>query len=671
MLNEQQLAAVTADDSRPILVIAGPGAGKTLVLTLRIAWLIEKGVKPEGILATTFTRKAADEMKQRLVGIVGQKAVDALIVNTIHGVCYGMLREEGLVASVIEAREQQQLLEDILGRNGIRWDVGWQYPLYWIRQAKMALVKPNGSQEWFHQTLLEARADRWQAMDFSLKLEQCYRRYEGAKKSLGLIDFDDMVMEVALRLREDANFCRRWQGRVSHVLLDEAQDTTRVSFEILRALSEPELRFFAVGDPRQSLYRWANADPDQVIYGFRRLLPKAIVLPLEVNYRSTRRIVEATNRVMEGLFDSEERAEYRTAVIPHPGAAEGAAIEVRHFPDVDEEAAWVAEVIRNEMANGLRPKDFFVLYRLNAQSRAVEDALAEAKIPYVVQGSPGFWERKVVRDILAYLALVHDPSDNDAFRQVANIASAEHPTFYRGFGMRFFTDCRAASPVLWEGMLRIQDRLDDFQRMGVRDLVRLVERVRAESAGDPALAVGLIRSLCYDAWLRRKEGIPEDADVAGQEGFEDLEELQAAVARFRSIPEVLEHVERMRHLARERQKGTNLDAVVLSTIHRCKGLQRRAVIGIGLSECILPHWRSDSELEMMWRQGKVARDELPVLHRSSVYDERCAAFVLVSRAQELLCLSTVGEYRGRRLNPSRFLAEASSGIFVREVRKTP
>jgi len=641
-LDAQQRAAVESPIDDAALVLAGAGSGKTLTLTTRVAWLVNQGVDPSRIVACTFGRKAADEMKERLVPLIGD-AVNQLMVNTIHGLCLGILADEGLAKEVISITDQRKILEAALSE--ANWDVGWKYPLYWIRRAKVNLVEPDKA-EWFLAEALSRVAQRYQAEDTARRVARVYRFYERERSLQKLMDFDDMLMWVGLRLRRDRAFRQRWQSRIDYVLVDELQDTSRLSVEILETLAAPQNRLFGVGDDFQSLYRFNCADPAHNVFGFLGRTPGHLY-KIETNYRSTQRLVSLGNAL--GLAQYSADSEFRKELKARPGATEGDEVEIGKFEDVYGEASWVADGIEQ---NQFAPGDVFCLYRMNCQSRVIEDELIRRGIPYIIMGSLGFYDRAVVKDVVAYLRLVEDEHSDEAFQRVANIASIFHGKHYRGFGKVFYRECtEAGERSLWEGMLRIRDRQTSFKRAGIEDLVSLIEILRTEGEKKPARTVALIREYCYDEWLRRKEGVAEgDEDT---QAFDDLAELVEAASAFPTIKAMLEHVDMIQEMKARQDKKMEMECVVLATIHRIKGMERKVVFGVGMVDGVLPHWRSDPSIF----PDLHGRDVLPTENTSSVEEERCAAYVLVTRAKERLFLSCPMEWRGRAVSPSRFLYE--------------
>lgn len=643
-LDEQQYAAVVAPVDSPVLVLAGAGSGKTRVLTMRVVHLIKSGVRPESLVVTTFTRKAADELKERLVPLIGKEVAGSVMCNTIHGVCLAMLREEDMAREVISDYEKRKIIEE--GLHTVNWDCGWRYPAYWISRLKAAVVDGLRAEQWLRQRLEQCGVSHWQAQDLAVKLAAVYRSYERDKGYVGKMDFDDMIFLTAKKLREDAAFKKKWQDRVETVLIDEAQDDMRLAVEILETVAEPENRVFMCADDMQELYGWNLADVAHNVFGFLERYPTAKMCKIETNYRSTKKIVAVSNRLVMRQYGP-EREKFRKIVKPRPDAADGVDIVVVEAEDVYEEAGKVRDWMTDLLNDGKKPGDFFVLYRLNAQSRAIEDALIGAGIPYMILGSLGFYDRAVIKDVMSYVKLVEDKNDNEAFRRVANIASIWHEKHFRGFGGQFFAECGARHQSLWHGMLAIKQYQNKFKKSGIDDLEMFMRTLEKDGEHKPAKTIGMVREYSYDAWIRKREGVPEGHDVEGV--FDDLEELMEASQRFETNADMLAYIEKLREAKKRQQAEGDANVVTLSTVHRAKGLESPCVAVVGVSDGILPHWRAVNPEQVV--------DQLPTDSESSVEDERCICFVAVSRAKERLLLSTIKTFRGRELTPSRFLGE--------------
>jgi DNA helicase-2/ATP-dependent DNA helicase PcrA len=674
--NPQQLAAIRHDaPGTAALVLAGAGSGKTTVLTHRVAELIKRGVPPEQILCCTYTRKAADEMRFRLSALVGP-AGSRVTANSIHGVGYGILRDNGYDKHTLIAEwEAKRALNDVLGPKRLNWDIGYGYVAKWITEAKLAGVWVEGAQAeaFFLAQLLRLNVADWLARQWAQKLAVAYAHYESEKKLAKKIDFADMVFQ-AWRLLVNPDTLRaaalqRYRMRWAHVLTDESQDTTKMQLDVLEAIAHPKDDLFAVGDDAQLLFRFAGADVDDNIYGFGKRFPRWQLYPLEVNYRSTHEIVDRATLLIANNYAAPERKAFEKNLRAAPAAARGVPVRVAEYEDAEEEAAATVRQLSVLFAReGYGPVDAYGIYRTNAQSRALEDQLLQAGIPYVVAGGLGFYNRKVVKDVLAYARLLVARDYDEAFERIYNMASEAFGKPTRYLSRKFLDECRAASArSLWEGMelLYRAGRLAGYQVDGVMDLVDTLGRLEAVRSGaqplDPdapeqkekteaATVVRAVRLLVYDAFVRRNEEVKEDDSNTGT--WDDLEELVVAAGHHDTIAAFLKHVDDTLAMMAKRNKE-KVDAVVLTTIHKVKGLERKLVFGIGIADGLLPHSRAI---------GGFVDPERPLIQRGSLEDERCAMFVLCTRAKERLSLSSIRRWRNRDLQPSRFLAEM--GLFV-------
>jgi len=630
--------------------LAGPGAGKTLVLIHRTAKLIERGVDPRGMLLTTFTRKAADEIRRRLGELIEPGVADRVFINTIHALCLHLLYKRGEEREVVTTAQSKRVIKTVLGYEHLDWDTGWKSVFGYVNEARIAGCRPPDEARDFYQAIFKS-----QSMWLVRRMTDVFAFYGQTKPG---IDFVDMIMLVWHRLREDGMFAIGNQQRFTHILIDELQDTSRRAFEILRELARPQDKVFGVGDPDQELYRWNGADPYHNVFGFPDVYANTKVIKLEVNYRSTEKIIEASNNLIRHNYD--EGDELLKVLEPAPDAETGQEISCVAHDDTKEEGRWVAGEIQMLMAEHWEPGQVFVMMRTNAQSRAIEDALVRVKIPYVIAGKVGFYGRKHIKDVLAYLALVLDDHDDEAFKRVANIASREHHTHFRGFGKAFFRECGMAGDSLWHGMMNLAQEFDRsgpsmevtrFKRRGIDDFIGLVVDL-AVTVKSPALIIRAVRELCYEPWYLRSEGL-SSADEAEGSILNDLDELQYAAIEFDTVRDLLDHARELQEI--QEKEESEAEAVVLTTIHKAKGLERDIVFVIGFSNELLPHHYS------LGRGDEPLSAGLPVRRVTGVKDERCAAFVAISRAKQICYLSSLRSYRGKALEPSMFLGEILGG----------
>ena len=424
-LNAEQRAAVEHPGG-PLLVIAGAGSGKTRVLTARVARLLERGVGPEGVLAFTFTNRAAREMRERIAGMVGGEAARALWVGTFHATGVRILRREAARLgiprdfAIYDREDQETLVRAAIRRLGLREDAFKPAAVIArISDAKNALVSPEA----FAHAAVSPH---------ERTLAELYALVQAELRSNGALDFDDLIAEVVSMFRAHPEVAERYGRRFEHVLVDEYQDTNHAQFRLVEALAAVHRNLFVVGDDDQSIYGWRGADLSNVL-DFERAFPGAQVLRLEQNYRSTGAILDAANAVIahnrsrkgKTLWSERER---------------GAPLRFVLVADEGEEARRVRRVLEERRRGGGRYDECAVLYRTNAQSRALETELRLAGIPYEIVGGVAFYQRREVKDLLAYLRLIVNPADRVAFWRVWNT-----PRRGLGDGVRARVEERAAA----------------------------------------------------------------------------------------------------------------------------------------------------------------------------------------------------------------------------------
>lgn len=627
-LNPAQCEAVEHKDG-PCCVLAGAGSGKTRVLTMRIGRLVaECGIPARNILAVTFTRKAAGEMVERLEPIIGASALEDLNVGTFHSICYRILREEWKA----QGREQyepaseywqKKTVRDILappGKNnpdGMNWALDVGQALAFISWQKNFLRTPDDE------------LDRVPP-ELEVKYRTLYRLYERRKEQEKKMDFDDMLLWCYQLLKNNHSIRDKWASLFRYILVDEFQDTNLAQYEILKLWAHPLNNVFVVGDDYQAIYGWRAAMVDFIIQ-FEKQWPGAKVVRLETNYRSTENIVKFSN-----LLIRHNRNQVEKNCQAHREAMQDPIII--HCDDEDHEAAQVVEEIQNLTKDGdYRYGDCAVLYRINAQSRALEDALIGAGIPYVIYGSSGFYQRKEVRDILAYLRILEDPNDTEAISRVVNVPK-------RYLGKVFLQKAqeygrRQGIPFL-EALGKCPEA-SQYRYRGVRDFLWCIEELmRYKDQLPPSHMVMKVRELTqYDAWLAEEDGTEDGAD---NPRIENLNALAGAASRFATLREFLAYAEQAASRSTDQEAGS--DKVQLMTLHRSKGLEFPVVFLVGMNQGLLPHRRS-----MVYVNGELVPE--------SVEEERRLCCVGITRARERLYLSTTEMYQGRPADPSMFLAE--------------
>jgi len=628
-LNDAQQQAVEHLDG-PCCVIAGAGSGKTLVLTHRIARLIEKGIPAESIMACTFTRKAAGEMAERLEPLIGREA-DLLNLGTIHSMCYRILREEwrntGEEYELLNEYWQKRFVKDILAPpgpknpDGLNWDLDISAAIGFISHQKNELITPAMFRKKINPEIMDA-----------YRYARLYELYEARKERERKLDFDDMLIRCYYLLAENPAILAKYQQRYKYILVDEFQDTNRAQWEIIRMLAEPENNLFVVGDDWQSIYGWRGARPEYIVR-FQDWYPDAEVIVLDTNYRCNKHIIDLSNAVIRHNTD-----QFPKVVLAHrPAGKEPIRMNAS---DEEHEAELVVQEIQTLMKNGMEPGHFAILYRTNAQSRAFEDRLVKENIPYVIIGSAGFYGRKEVKDIIAYLRTVHDPESNEeAIKRILNV-----PTRFLGrvFVQQVEMHAIQNGTSFWQALREIPAK--PFQKQRVNEFIQIIEFLRSQNTTPqnttPAHLIQLVREATeYDDWLKREEG---DAEGEGNTRIENLNELQSAASRYDTLREFLDFVEMME--SRTAQPDEERNAVQLMTIHRSKGLEFPVVFLAGMVNGLLPHKNA-----IQYMDG--------IIIPESCAEERRLCYVGMTRAKDLLYLSCFESYQGKTMEPSIFFEE--------------
>lgn len=581
-LNPAQVEAVSAADG-PVLVLAGPGSGKTRVLTHRIARLVrENGVYPYHILAVTFTNKAAREMLARLELLLGADA-KTLTIGTFHAVCARFLRREAALLgldrsyTIYDADDQLRLISRVIKE--LRLDPQAYKPsavLGAISNAKNELLTPQTytPPTYWHEAVLRA-----------------YESYENHKRESGALDFDDLLMRTEELLRAHPDVLARYQRQYSHLLVDEFQDTNKAQYEIIKLLAGKHRNLFVVGDEDQSIYRWRGADYRNVLR-FRQEYPDARVILLEQNYRSTRKILEAAQAVIN-------RNQHRTEKKLWTENADGRPVQLFEAYDENEEAEFVAgEIQRASARRELRPGQCAVMYRTNAQSRPIEDMFMRKGIPYRLIGGTRFYQRREVKDILAYLRLVHNPRDDISLARIINIPA-------RQIGDKTLRDLAIWASDLGlsqgEALVRLGTVHDQaaklaaspFRGRSVVPITRFAEALaRWVAMRETHSVTELIRQILDDTeyldYLR-------DGTEEGSERIANVQELYSVTQRYDMLEQssaLATFLEEVALVSDADELDQGSEAVTLLTLHLAKGLEFDAVFMIGMEEGLCPHSRS-------------------------------------------------------------------------------
>lgn len=634
-LNDAQRQAVTAP-AEPTLVIAGAGSGKTRVLVHRAAWLIDvEGVSPQGLIAVTFTNKAAAEMRSRIEGLLGTP-VNHLWIGTFHGLAHRLLRRHWREAAlpqnfqIIDSDDQLRLIKRLLKNLEID-DSRWvpREIQYFINGQKDEGLRPQH---------LDDEGDPHRRQMIAL-----YREYETVCERGGLVDFAELLLRAHELWRDNAELLSHYQRRFQHLLVDEFQDTNAIQYAWLRLLAGKTGVPFAVGDDDQSIYRWRGARVEH-IHQFQKDFPGTSVVKLEQNYRSTATILNAANAVIANNNS-------RMGKNLWTDGAEGEAIKLYAAYNERDESDFVIGRLRDWIAQGNARADAAILYRSNAQSRVLEEGLINAGVPYRVYGGLRFFERAEIKDALAYLRLISNRDDDSSFERVVN-----KPT--RGIGARTVemmrSYSRANSCSMWRAAGAIaSDELASRAANAVLVFLNLVERLGRETAGldlqdqvDHVIhASGLI------------DFFKKDKGEKGETRVENLLELVSAAKSFEPDPaeEMSPLDEFLSHAALESGEGQAdawEDCVQLMTMHSAKGLEFPLVFLCGMEDGLFPHQRS-------------------IADPSGLEEERRLCYVGITRAKQALYVSYAEQRRLHGMDnysqPSRFIAEIPED-FVEEIR---
>ncbi len=621
-LTEPQRAAVTHHEG-PLLVLAGPGSGKTRVITHRIAYLIESGVEPSQILALTFTNKAADEMQRRVAELAPGRRV---WLSTFHRFGAMLLRRYaeyvGLEPNftIYDTSDARQTIKRVIEAREIN--------------------TLNYSPDRLHEAISAAKnklitADEYQPRSGSMLsrvVAEVYPAYQAKLLASSAVDFDDLLLHVAKLLYEHAEIRAELDARYRYVMVDEYQDTNRAQYVILRALSSDYPNLAVTGDPDQSIYGWRGADLNNILE-FERDYPSVKVVRLERNYRSTKRILRVADELI-GHNLKRKRKDLWTE------NGEGTAVRLIAYIDQDKEATDIAEQIRASVAEGKRqPSDYAVFYRVNALSRSIEKAMRNAGVPFQMVRGQEFFARKEIKDVLAYCQLVNNPRDDMAFERTIN-------TPVRGIGRK--TIERLTEHAYRHGIPLLEAARAAWQIEGfskgtaakVAAYVEIIDRIAAVFHGDVEEVIGtVLEASGYKASL----GSDDEQD---QNRLANIEELLTDARQFdEQNPgggQIEAYLERSWLVNETDNWDTETDKVTLMTLHAAKGLEFPIVFIVAVEDGVLPHERVGQ-------------------HPDELEEERRLAFVGITRAKEELQMSyaITRDFRGvrRRTIPSSFLME--------------
>ena len=586
-LNAQQLEAVTAPEG-PVLVLAGPGSGKTRVLTHRIAWLVqERGVPPHRIMAMTFTNKAAREMQGRVEKLLGG-SLKGIWLGTFHAICARILRQEAekyLPISrdyvIFDTSDQRALMKIVIVED-LQLDDKRYKPdriLGAISQAKNDLITPE---------------DFRSATYFDEIVKRAYVYYQERLATNNAVDFDDLLMHTALLFGQHADLLARYQNRFDHVLVDEFQDTNGAQYEMVRRLAEKHRTLFCVGDEDQSIYRWRGADYRNMLR-LHEDFPGLVTVLLEQNYRSTQNILDAAQAVID-------RNPQRTPKKLFTDQEGGPLILLHEAHNEQFEAQFVVDqIVELVVTKQAEPGQIAVMYRTNAQSRVIEDAFVRASIPYRLVGATRFYTRREIKDIIAYLRVIHNPDDAVSLNRIINTPS-------RGIGdksveaLARWAQQIGTSPA--GALFKLAENpeagpLDGRTRGPLLKFAEMLENWRA--ARDQKTVANLLKLVLED--IRYFEYI-NDGTLQGEERQANVMELVNLAAEYDELP-LATFLEEVALVSEVDNLAETVDAPTLLTLHAAKGLEFDVVFMVGLEEGMLPHERSRDDPEQMAEERRL------------------------------------------------------------------
>ena len=607
-LNPVQREAVLYSKG-PELVVAGPGSGKTRVLTHKIAYLVkELGYNPSQILAVTFTNKAALEIKIRVSHLLNSSNLTGIWMGTFHGICARILRTHGKLIGVsshytiFDDNDSKSLIKSIMKE--LKMDPQKTSPASVstnIASAKSELVDPASFSKYAYGPFLE-------------KVAEIYPLYQKSLKEQNALDFDDLICKVVRLFRENADARAYYQNKFSFVLIDEYQDTNHAQYVFCKLITNPMGNICVVGDVSQSIYSFRGANFRNVL-SFEKDFPTAKIFHLGKNYRSTKTIVKASKKLIENN-QSHIKIDLDT------DNNDGDKIYLFEAGNEEDEARFISDTVKEKLVKGAGYSDFAVLYRTNAQSRSIEEELIKEGIPYRLVGGVRFYDRKEIKDAVSYLRILHNPKDMVSWERIINVPP-------RKIGEKALETLKEkkfdVSYIAKNTTFPVTEMMDEAKKLKPVDLLDFV----LEKSG-------------YLKYL-------DDGTEEGEYRIENLKELRSVALKFESLQDFLENVSLVnpQDTATNGQKKlaeNNVDAVNLMTLHQAKGLEFKSVFLVGLEEGLFPHARSlESE--------------------GDIEEERRLCYVGMTRAKEFLYLT----YAKRRL----YFGTTSYGVKSRFVEEIP
>jgi len=593
-LNPAQRKAVEAIEG-PVLILAGPGSGKTRVITHRVAYLIKVcGVSPHRIMAVTFTNKAAREMVERLRRLIGERVVGDLTIGTFHAICARILRQSGRAINIdprfviYDEEDQLSLLKRAVQEIGL--DPKQYAPraiASAISAAKSTMITP---QEY-------ARSTR---SYFEEVTGRVYERYQGLLTEGNALDFDDLLMKTVQLFRESPETLAKYQSRYLHILVDEFQDTNLVQYELIRQMGGKRHNICVVGDPDQSIYSWRSADLRNIL-SFEKDYPEAKVILLEQNYRSTKLILETATNVISA---NRQRKPKKLWTENEPGELTNV---IETYTEQEEAQFVVSEIERLVEGGKARLSDCAVMYRTNAQSRALEEAFIRYGTPYKLVAGTRFYERREVKDIIAYFRVIQNSRDSVSLLRIINIPG-------RGIGQQSQSQlsswAKSRGISIYEALELIarppeDDERPPFSPRTTKVLTGFLELAQELTASSRELNLVelfdlIVKRTGYEEYLL--------ADKEGEERWENILELRTVASEYLHLPlaeALTAFLEGVTLVSDVDGLDETVDAVTLVTLHQAKGLEYPVVFIVGVEEGILPHFKSLSDPEQMEEERRL------------------------------------------------------------------
>lgn len=632
-LNPRQKEAAKYIDG-PLLVLAGAGSGKTSVITRKIAYLIGQcGIKPHHIAAVTFTNKAAREMKERVMSLVGKGGAKGLTVSTFHNLGLNIIRAECAVAgykagfSILDQDDCKSIIRDVMHRE--HGDDGDMIELVQntISNLKNDLISPD-------QAIAQAQSPQ------ELMIAQTYSIYQRMLKAYNAVDFDDLIMVPTVLFRDNPEVLTRWQKKIRYLLVDEYQDTNTSQYEMVKLLVGHRTGLTVVGDDDQSIYAWRGARPENLLL-LKKDYPTLKVVKLEQNYRSTGLILNAANRVIDNNPHEFEKKLWSDMGYGDP-------IKILKCRNDEIEAERIAtEIVERRLRYGGGYRDFAVLYRGNHQSRNIEMKLQSFQVPYKISGGQSFFGRNEIKDIMGYLRLIINPSDDAAFLRIINTPRREiGPTTIEKlseYAMKRGISMMSATTEMGLEQLLMPKAVDRLRRFG-----HWLENITRQAYTNDAVAAikEMVQDIDYEGYLLQNSGTPNQAERRMKNVWFLIDSIQKMIDRADEEGDectIEDAVGKLilRDLMEQQAQEDESDQVQLMTLHASKGLEFPHVYIMGMEEELMPHRNS--------------------IEADTIEEERRLMYVGITRAKRTLTLTYAGKRRqyGEAVSTthSRFLDE--------------